>query len=195
MRPGLCEMLKNLSRREDVTLFMLLLAAFQTLLHRYTGQEDIVLGTPIAGRTQTESENLIGIFLNTLVLRTDLSGDPSFRDLLKRVRKVALEAYAHQDLPFEKLVEEINPVRDTSRSPLFQVMFAVQEADAHSPTANYRYVGLRKEGGGPTKRPSAEGQAFGANRAPLIRHCISRRAGWQVSTPLPAVQPGCREWS
>ena len=124
--------LKKLSRQEDVTLFMLLLAAFQTLLHRYTGQADIVLGTPIAGRTQPETENLIGLFLNTLVLRTDLSGEPTFRELLKRVRKVALEAYAHQDLPFEKLVEALPLQRDLSRSPLFQVMFVLQSAPFES---------------------------------------------------------------
>jgi amino acid adenylation domain-containing protein len=114
------------ARREDVTLFMLLLAGLQTLLHRCTGQEDILVGSPIAGRTRVETENLIGFFLNTLVLRGDLSGDPTFRELLKRVRRTALEAYAHQDLPFEKLVDALQPARDLSRSPLFQVMFVLQ---------------------------------------------------------------------
>src|SRR6185312_4603295 len=100
----LAESLKSLSRREGVTLFMTLLAAFQTLLFRYTGQEDFLIGTPIANRTQPEIEQLIGFFTNTLVLRSDLSGTPRFRDLLARVREMALGAYAHQDIPFEQLV-------------------------------------------------------------------------------------------
>ncbi len=107
------------------TLFMVLLAAFQTLLHRYTGQEDIVVGTPIAGRRHPETEGLIGFFVNTLVLRTDASGNPGFLQLLARVREVTLEAFAHQDLPFDKLVEALQPERDASRMPLFQVMFGV----------------------------------------------------------------------
>ncbi|MFL6257618.1 MAG: amino acid adenylation domain-containing protein, partial [Pyrinomonadaceae bacterium] len=125
---ALTEKLNELSRREGVTLFMTLLAAFQTLLQRYTGQTDIVVGTPVAGRSRTEVERLIGVFINTLVMRADFSGDPTFRELLKRVREAALGAYAHQELPFEKLVEELQPVRDLSRSPLFQVMFVLQPA-------------------------------------------------------------------
>ncbi len=117
-----------LSRREGSTLFMTLLAAFQTLLHRYTSQTDILVGTPVANRARREIEPLIGFFVNTLVLRADLSGDPTFRELLGRVREVALEAYAHQDLPFEKLVEELRPERDLGRNPLFQVMFILQNA-------------------------------------------------------------------
>ena len=109
---NLTQALKDLSQQERVTLFMTLLAAFQTFLYRYTGQEDIIVGTPIAGRNQVEAEGLIGFFVNTLALRTYLSGNPSFPELLGRVREVALGAYAHQDLPFEKLVEELQPERD-----------------------------------------------------------------------------------
>jgi amino acid adenylation domain-containing protein len=120
--------LKALSRGEDVTLFMTLFAAFATLLNRYTEQDDIAVGSPIAGRTQVEVESLIGCFVNTLVLRADLSGDPSFTELLGRVKEMALAAYAHQDLPFEKLVEELQPERNLNRTPLFQVMFVMQNA-------------------------------------------------------------------
>ncbi|MCA1628264.1 MAG: condensation domain-containing protein, partial [Acidobacteria bacterium] len=120
--------LKTLSEREGLTLFMTLLAAFDTLCYRYTGQSDIVVGTPIANRNRAETEALIGFFVNTLVLRTDLSGNPTFEELLRRVREVALEAYAHQDLPFEKLVEELQPERSLSYTPLFQVMLVLQNA-------------------------------------------------------------------
>ena len=134
----LSDELKVLSRKQGVTLFMTLLAAFQTLLHRYSGQEDIVVGSPIAGRTRSAVEGLIGFFVNTLVLRTTLSGNPSFRELMARVREVALDAYDHQDLPFEALVEKLNPDRDLSHSPLFQVMFALQNV----PTSTLELLGL-----------------------------------------------------
>ena len=130
---SLTEALKGLSRQEGVTLFMTLLAAFKVLLCRYTGQEDIVVGTPIAGRNRAEIEPLIGFFINTVALRTDLSGDPSFRELLRRVREVALGAYDHQELPFEKLVEELQPERDLSRTPLFQVFFNMLNLESHGP--------------------------------------------------------------
>jgi amino acid adenylation domain-containing protein len=115
--------LKTLSRREGASLFMTLLAAFKILLYRHSGQEDVVVGSPIANRSRTQIEDLIGFFINTLVLRAKLSGDCTFRELLGHVREVTLGAYAHQDLPFEKLLEELRPGRDLSRTPLFQVFF------------------------------------------------------------------------
>ena len=115
--------LNSLSRKEDVTLFMTLAAAFLVVLHHHTGQEDINLGSNIAGRNRLETEALIGFFINLLVIRTRLSGDPTFRELLERVRESAMGAYAHQDVPFEKLVEELQPPRDPSRPPLVQVVF------------------------------------------------------------------------
>ncbi|NJM17637.1 MAG: amino acid adenylation domain-containing protein [Richelia sp. SM1_7_0] len=118
--------LKNLSHQLGVTLFMSLLSAFKILLFRYTNQTDIIVGSPIANRNRAEIESLIGFFVNVLVLRTDLSGNLSFQDLLARVKSTALEAYVHQDLPFEKLVEELQPSRDLSYNPLFQVMFVLQ---------------------------------------------------------------------
>jgi amino acid adenylation domain-containing protein len=144
--------LESLGHQERSTLFMILLAGFQTLLHRYSGSEDIVVGSPIANRTRPETEALIGLFMNMLAMRTDFSGDPDFRALLGRVRAAALGAYAHQDMPFEKLVEALNPERNTSYSPLFQVMFqlrnlpepphrmgeiAVEEVDIHLGAAEY----------------------------------------------------------
>lgn len=118
--------LKALSKKAGVTLFMTLLAAFKILLHRYTSQDDILVGSPIANRNRTETERLIGYFVNTLVLRTSLEGNPSFWDLLERVRECTLSAYAHQDLPFEYLVEKLQPERDLSHNPLFQVSFVFQ---------------------------------------------------------------------
>jgi amino acid adenylation domain-containing protein len=124
---------KALSQRTGSTLFMTLLTAFKVLLQRYTGQDDIVVGTPIANRPRTEIEGLIGCFINTLVLRTDLAGNPAFLELLRQVRQMALEAYAHQDLPFEKLVEALQPERDLSRTPLFQVLFNMVNIEAQEP--------------------------------------------------------------
>ncbi|WP_406694054.1 amino acid adenylation domain-containing protein [Singulisphaera sp. Ch08] len=126
--PELTARLEALGHREGATTFMVLLAAFQTLLHRYSGQDDFAVGTPIANRNRAEIEGLIGFFVNMLALRADLSGDPSFRELLGRVRQVALEAYEHQDLSLDKLIEVIQPPRDPSRTPLFQVMFVLQNA-------------------------------------------------------------------
>ncbi|MBD1896805.1 non-ribosomal peptide synthetase [Coleofasciculus sp. FACHB-129] len=124
----LSDAIQAFSQREGATLFMTLSAAFKTLLYAYTGQQDILIGSPIANRDRVELEPLIGFFVNTLVLRTDLSGNPSFRELLARVRKVTLGAYAHQDLPFEKLVEALQPNRKQSEFPLFKVWFALENA-------------------------------------------------------------------
>jgi amino acid adenylation domain-containing protein len=125
---SLSQELKALSRRQGVTLFMTLLAAFKALLYHYSGQEDIVVGTNVANRNWAETEGLIGFFINMLTLRTDLSGNPSFTELLKRTREVSLGAYAHQDVPFEKLVEELKPERSLSHTPLFQVVLSLQNA-------------------------------------------------------------------
>jgi amino acid adenylation domain-containing protein len=122
----LSDALRALSQGEGVTLFMTLLAGFQILLHRHTDEDDLLVGSPIAGRNQVEVEGLIGFFVNTLILRTNLAGNPTFRELLGRVREGALGAYAHQDLPFEKLVEELQPERSLSHTPLFQVFFNMQ---------------------------------------------------------------------
>ncbi|HEY0603024.1 MAG TPA: amino acid adenylation domain-containing protein [Herpetosiphonaceae bacterium] len=122
--------LHELSRQTGTTMFMLLLAAYQTLLYRYTGEEQIVVGTPVANRTRSETESLIGLFLNTLVLHTDAAGNPRFRDLLGQVRETALDVFAHQELPFEVLVEELHPKRDLSYNPVFQVLFMFQNVPA-----------------------------------------------------------------
>jgi amino acid adenylation domain-containing protein len=133
--------LTRLARQAGATPFMALLAAYTILLARYGGQTDVTVGTPVAGRDRAEVQDLIGLFLNTLVLRTDLSGDPSFVEVLRRVRETALEAYAHQELPFERLVEELAPERDPSRTPLFSTMFLWENADL----TEWRLGGLRAE--------------------------------------------------
>src|SRR5207245_4514375 len=109
---------------------MVLLAGFASLLHRYSGQPEVVVGAPVAGRSRAEIEGLIGFFVNSLVLRVDCGGDPSFRELVGRVREVVLGAFAHQELPFERLVEELQPERDLSRNPLFQVTFQLQRVSS-----------------------------------------------------------------
>ncbi|HEX6240366.1 MAG TPA: condensation domain-containing protein, partial [Polyangiales bacterium] len=126
--PALLQSLKSLAGREGRTLFTLLLSAYQVLLSRYSGQDDVVVGTPIAGRNRSELEGLIGLFVNTLALRADLSADPSFQALMAQVHEVSLGAFAHQEVPFEKLVEALQPERKLSTTPLFQVMFALQNA-------------------------------------------------------------------
>ncbi|MBV7326659.1 amino acid adenylation domain-containing protein [Chloroflexi bacterium TSY] len=125
--PSLLQGLRQLSNQHNATLFMTLLSAYSTLLHQYSGQSSVVIGTPIANRNQIELEQLIGFFVNTLALHIDLSGSPSFVDLVSRVRNIALGAYAHQELPFEKLVEELKPERNLSYAPLVQVMFVLQQ--------------------------------------------------------------------
>jgi amino acid adenylation domain-containing protein len=136
---SLSRSLKELSRREGATLFMTLLSAFSTLLYRYSGQRDILVGTPIANRNRAETESLIGFFINTLIMRTRFAEQMTFRELLGQVRETALEAYAHQDLPFEKLVEELQPERTMSHSPVFQVMLDLQNA----PMCDLELQGLR----------------------------------------------------
>lgn len=132
LSPTLSQSLKSLSQQAGVTLFMTLLAGFNALLYRYTGQEDILVGSPIANRNRSEIEGLIGFFVNTLVLRTALSNNPSFTELLQQVREVALGAYTHQDLPFEKLVAQLQLERNLSHAPLFQVWFVLQNAPVSS---------------------------------------------------------------
>ncbi|MFL5385320.1 MAG: condensation domain-containing protein, partial [Longimicrobiaceae bacterium] len=144
LSPELLERLQALGRSEGATLYMVALGAFQVLLSKYSGSEDVVVGSPIAGRGRDEVKGLIGFFVNTLVLRTDVSGDPSFRELLGRVREVTLGAYEHQEVPFEKLVAELSPERSLSHSPLFQVAFTLDNAQ----DTGGRLAGLSVQGVG-----------------------------------------------
>jgi amino acid adenylation domain-containing protein/thioester reductase-like protein len=130
--PPLVDTLKAFGQQEKCTLFMILLAAFNILLYRYSGQEDILIGSPVANRHRSELEGLIGFFVNILVLRTDLSGNPTFLELLGRIRKIILEAQAHQDIPFDLLVEELHPERNLSHHPLYQVAFAIRNATEYT---------------------------------------------------------------
>jgi amino acid adenylation domain-containing protein len=164
----LLERLQALGRSEGATLYMTLLGAFQVLLSKYSGSEDVVVGSSIAGRTRPELEELIGFFINSLVLRTDLSGDPSFRETLRRVREVTLGAFAHQEVPFEKLVAELQPERSLSHSPLFQVMFELQKAGG---------------GGGGGALPGLNASAVGAEQA---------SAQFDLSLELAATPQGLR---
>jgi amino acid adenylation domain-containing protein len=133
---AMTEGLRTLGQEQGATLFMTLLAAFSLLLSRYSGQDEVTIGSPVAGRTRSELEGLIGFFVNTIVLRCDLRGEPTFRELLRRARQTAVRAYAHQDLPFEKLVEDLQPERDLSRNPLHQVMLQVQKTRFAAPTGD-----------------------------------------------------------
>lgn len=144
--PNLTQSLAAVSQASGATLFMTLLAVFKVLLYRYSGQDDLLVGTPIANRGQVETERLIGFFLNTLVLRTRLQGRLTFRELLARVREAAIGAYAHQDMPFEKLVEELHPERDLSRSPLFQVMFVLQNVPKRVDVSGMGTLGFTSSG-------------------------------------------------
>ena len=122
--------LTSLARQENATLFMVLVAGLQALLMRYSREKDVAVGTVIANRRRKEAEDLVGFFVNTLVLRTNLGGEPSFREALRRVRETTLEGYARQDVPFERLIEELNPDRDLGRTPLFQTMIVLQNASS-----------------------------------------------------------------
>ncbi len=149
--PELAETLGAFCQREGVTPFILLLAAWQTLLHRYSGQDDICVGSPLAGRRHSEVEGLIGFFVNTLVLRSRLGDNPTFRKLLARVRDTTLEAHAHQDMPFEKLVEDLQPDRDLSHAPIFQVMFTLNQPQPRSLSAHGLTLRSREASSGVAK--------------------------------------------
>ncbi|HYK62131.1 MAG TPA: amino acid adenylation domain-containing protein, partial [Bryobacteraceae bacterium] len=142
----LTERLTQLSRQRGTTLFMTLLAGFYAVLSRYSGQDDVVVGTSIAGRNRTETEGIIGFFANTLALRLDLSGDPAFEELIQRTKKMTLDAYQHQEMPFENLVEELNPERSLSRNPLFQALFSLGNVPQYAfelPGLELRWAGVR----------------------------------------------------
>ncbi len=148
LHPEIADSLKKLSQDNDSTLFMTLLAAFKVLLYRYSGQDDISVGTPVANRNRSEIEGLIGFFVNTLVIRSDFSGEPTFREFLGQVRETAMQAYSNQDVPFEMLVDAVQPDRDLSHTPLFQVMFALQDNPIESiKLPNFQLEGLETESG------------------------------------------------
>ena len=172
----LLDSLNALSRRRDASLFMTLLAAFDVLLCRFTGQEDVAVGTPIANRTQPVLERLIGFFINTLVLRTDCAGDPPFVDLLARVKEAALGAYAHQDLPFEQLVEGLQPRRDLSRNPLFQVMLNLLNAPSSGAEVD---AGLEM-----SPLPPADGTALFDLQAYALEEPEGLRIAWEHNSDL-----------
>ncbi len=159
----------------STTLFMTLLAAFKVLLYRYSGQDDIVIGTPIAGRQDSQLEGMIGFFVNTLVLRDDLSGNPTFIELVKRVRNTALDALSNPDIPFEKLVEELSPDRDLSRNPLFQVMFVLQ----NTPSSELNFKGIE-----PTRFPIARPSAKFDLELSLTEAEDHLRVSWELSSDL-----------
>ena len=177
---------------------MTLLAAFQALLHRYSGQDDIVVGSPIANRNRAETEGLIGFFVNMLALRTDLSGDPSFRALLGRVREVALGAFEHQDLPLELLIEALQPQRDLSRTPLFQVMFVLQNnrmPDIGHQELTVRPLTARRGDGDRQVRPLAGdgGDGPGPRWRDRVQHRPVRRGDDRADgRPLPGPARGRR---
>ncbi len=194
--------LRTLCQQTGVTMFMLLLAALQTLLYRYTYQSDFLIGAPVAGRTRSELEGLIGLFVNTLVLRSDLSGNPTFLELLERVRERVLNGQAHQDLPFEKLVEELRPDRSLSHNPLFQVMFAFQNVPLPEfASADLRVEPLEIDTGTAlfdlTLTVVESGKGFTATleyNLDLFKHSTATRMLEQFQTLLEGVvaQPQCR---
>ncbi|MBV8201567.1 MAG: amino acid adenylation domain-containing protein, partial [Acidobacteria bacterium] len=199
---------ERLCRDQGVTLFMVLLAGYGALLSRLTGQADFAVGTPIAGRTHAQTEGLIGLFVNTLVLRCGFAGDPTGAELLARVREVTLDAYAHQELPFEKLIGELQPERDLSRTPLFQVMLSLQNAPFAPPailglamtllpvevrTARYDLtLALREPASGPGSEPGsgAELQGQWIYRTDLFDAARVERLGGQLRTLLGALTAG-----
>ncbi len=176
----LAAMTAQLSRHHNASPFMVFLAAFLTLLHRYSGASDLAVGSPIANRNWLESEHLISSFVNTLVLRVDVAGDPTFSEVVDRVQSTTLDAYAHQDLPFDRLVEELRPPRDLSRSPLFQVFFNLQNAPMSlphspaSPSRPYRSTGGQHSSTCPC--PSTR-RGRTASSSSMRRIC-SRRGRW-----------------
>ncbi|HKH43059.1 MAG TPA: amino acid adenylation domain-containing protein, partial [Thermoanaerobaculia bacterium] len=200
---GLTRQIETLGRREGATLFMVLLAGFQALLARSSGQQDLAVGTPVAGRNRVEIEGLIGFFVNTLVLRGDLSREPTFRELLGRTRETALAAHTHQDVPFEKLVQELAPERSLAHAPLFQVMLALQNAAAASleipglhlrlvngaaPTARFDLLlSLEEHGGGLTGGIEYASDLFDATTIDRLMGHLERLLAAAVATPdLPA---------